>query len=363
MKVFGICASLLFAACCFAQQLDTLASDDVWCYVHSLNPTTDPYMRVWGDGIDAIHPCPPDFYHSFSYVKFALTPTFDASKNYAITSAKLILTHASDPGFTVEQGLANPLRAYSLGDAWSEGTWDFSQVGIGIPCPMDPYFGEGDLSGYVATTDKFPIPIDLAGPAFSDYFNESLHATGKLDLALCSTIAPGDQGGVIFYKLVTKDHVSGLGPRLQLVATPAKTVAGTVELDQYLGPLNQVALTFEVRQPGSQVAIETHTVMLDAQGNYQFGTAQSGPVDIACKGPIWLRQVQGATIDGGPVTVNFSLTGGDADGNNAVELKDFNTVLINFSQSVPDGDVNGSGMVDLKDFNMVLINFAQIGAP
>ena len=54
---------------------------------------------------------------------------------------------------------------------------------------------------------------------------------------------------------------------------------------------------------------------------------------------------------------------GDADGNNAVDLADVNTVLFNFGNTVTpgtNGDVDGNGMVDLGDLNLVLFNFGNV---
>lgn len=356
--------TLLIVAPATAQiSVEVKASEDVWVYGRSLNPAYDPLLRIWGDGVDAIHPCPPDDYHSFAYVRFALPPDFDPTKSYNVTTATLTVTQQFDPGYTLEEGQAHPLRAYSLGGAWSEATWDFSQLGVTEPCPAEPFFGEGDLSQYQPTTVRFPIPIDLLGKGsaqFNAYFNAALKGSGKLDLALCSLLAPTNQTDIIFYKILSRDHSSGLGPVIKLLAEPAaKQISGSVNLEAFKGDRSTVTIAFQVRKAGN--TLESHNVPLSESGAYSFSTSQSGVVDVTAKGTVWLRQLVTVNLGGTTTGVGFDLTAGDVDSNNAVDLNDLTMELVHFAEPGPLGDANGDSSVDLLDLSLSLVNFGLTG--
>ena len=55
---------------------------------------------------------------------------------------------------------------------------------------------------------------------------------------------------------------------------------------------------------------------------------------------------------------------GDADGNNRVDIFDYNLVVSNFGSKgndgyIPDGDLDRDGDVDIFDYNLVVSNFGQ----
>jgi hypothetical protein len=58
---------------------------------------------------------------------------------------------------------------------------------------------------------------------------------------------------------------------------------------------------------------------------------------------------------------NLELTNGDANLDNAVDIRDLNSIFVNFGLPTPDSDLDGSGTVDLKDMNIIFINFGLIG--
>jgi hypothetical protein len=144
----------------------------------------------------------------------------------------------------------------------------------------------------------------------------------------------------------------------------AKAVYGHVSVDSFKGDLSQVEITFELREPGTQHVLQTEYLMLGSDGSYRFETSETGLVDVAAKGAVWLRSVQTVDLDGPPDPVDFSLVGGDANGDNEVNLVDVNLVLLNFGKTGSGliGDVNGNAQVEIADLNLVLFRFSTVGA-
>lgn len=145
------------------------------------------------------------------------------------------------------------------------------------------------------------------------------------------------------------------------------TVAGTVTLEDYDPDEMGREVVIEVLLAG--VPVETQNVTLGAGGDYSFTTALSGVYDIACKGSHWLRRVvTGVTLTPGSTSnAIFSLTNGDADPDNEVNLVDAATISAAFGSVEGDlnwnaeADLNGDGEVNLVDYGIMSAMFGQAG--
>ncbi|MCX7799616.1 MAG: S8 family serine peptidase [Fimbriimonadales bacterium] len=151
----------------------------------------------------------------------------------------------------------------------------------------------------------------------------------------------------------------------------ARTVSGTVILGDFVGSLAGIPVEVQIRNPGSTVAVETHTVLLSATGGFSLTTTRSGTFDLAFKASHWLRQkvanvaLVGSTVSG----LLVSLPNGDCNGDNTVNLADLNAISRAW-RSVPGGanwdpnaDLNGDRTVNLADRNIVARNWRMSGAP
>jgi hypothetical protein len=149
------------------------------------------------------------------------------------------------------------------------------------------------------------------------------------------------------------------------VQSPTKTIAGTVTLNNFKGVLSTVPITFDVRQTGTTNVLDSHTVNLASDGTYSFTTTQSGTVDIAAKGAEWLRALLTVDLNGATNSVNYTLTPGDVNNDNVVNMLDLGLVLSNFTQSGSGitGDCDGDALVGFTDLGIVLTYFGQTGAP
>ena len=144
-------------------------------------------------------------------------------------------------------------------------------------------------------------------------------------------------------------------------------ISGTVTLQEYVGDKTVVPVTIEVRNPGSSDSLETHVVNLDEGGRYSFQTLLRGTFDLSAKAPHWLRQTVANVSIAGDVTVDFTLSNGDIDGDNEVTLFDFGALVAAFgsvpgdSNWNPNADLDGDEEVTLFDFGILVGNFGATG--
>jgi len=177
---------------------------------------------------------------------------------------------------------------------------------------------------------------------------------GRVLLFVVGGQTPGSPAGTI-------DRLSVL----ELVSTTK--VSGTVTLNDYVGDVGLVPVLFEIRNPGETDPLETHEVYLDSTGAYEFSTTLRGTYDVAAKASHWLRQVIPNVNLTAPVTLNFSLTNGDIDGDNEVTLLDFGSLVAAFgsvpgdSNWNPNADLDGDDEVTLLDFGVLVRNFGLMG--
>jgi len=147
--------------------------------------------------------------------------------------------------------------------------------------------------------------------------------------------------------------------------TGPKQVSGIVQLPGYSGDKSNVAIRFDLRQSGTTNVLETHLLALGTDGSYSYNTNLTGMVDVAAKGDIFLRSVLPLDLGGSTSGFDFGLIGGDADGNNAVNIFDISKVLQNYGATgvATPGNVNGDGQVNIFDISLVLQNYGKSGAP
>lgn len=143
--------------------------------------------------------------------------------------------------------------------------------------------------------------------------------------------------------------------------TPVNRVTGTVELQDTVGSsLNQV---IEIQFRDSNGAtLSTRYAVLDANGAYECTSVHGGTLDIFAKGLHWLRQGRLGhlmlPINSG---MDFSLVNGDADGDNAVTLLDYDLFSTQFDTALPQSDFDLDGQVTLLDYDIFSESFDKVG--
>ena len=124
--------------------------------------------------------------------------------------------------------------------------------------------------------------------------------------------------------------------------------------------LNPGGPTFDNSATTDQYGFFTITVGLLPSGNYTW----------RAKGPQYLATSGNITLNGTTVNVELGLQlAGDANGDNCVNVVDFNILKLTFGKSVGDpgydgrADFTGDNAVTLPDFNLLKNNYATCGAP
>jgi hypothetical protein len=139
------------------------------------------------------------------------------------------------------------------------------------------------------------------------------------------------------------------------------SLSGTVDLELLAGSPAGRTVTIQFRAPGTTNVLHSYDAELDADGNYSVPDVESGTFDLAVKHDNWLRRVLASQVVSGATTADFSLTNGDADGSNTVDILDVNTVLTFFGSEGGPGDLNWDAAVDLLDLNVTVSNFGAAG--
>ncbi len=150
------------------------------------------------------------------------------------------------------------------------------------------------------------------------------------------------------------DNIAGAGI-WRLSALPG--LNGRIILQDFVGNPATRSAQFTLTQ-GSLT--DSASVNLDGNGNYSVTTALTGSVNVRVVVPGWLSRRQTLNL-GGTLTVDWTLTNGDANRDNVVDDADLLQVLFAFGSDDPEADLNGDGVVDDADLLIVLFNFGATG--
>jgi len=149
---------------------------------------------------------------------------------------------------------------------------------------------------------------------------------------------------------------------------PICTVTGQVTFGDFEGDRRLHALVFEIRDPGTTIPLETHTVYGDASGNYAFQVSLRGTYDIALKATHWLRTVANSVdTRGATVNLDLAIINGDVDGDNEIAIGDYAQLSTAFGTdpNSPNwnamADLNGDDEVTIGDYAILSNNFGMIG--
>ncbi len=125
----------------------------------------------------------------------------------------------------------------------------------------------------------------------------------------------------------------------------------------YLGSLSGISVNYSLDGPQPY----TGQSILNDSGESTVNGIQPGSYAFSLFGSHWLnRIVKDVTVDG-VGGVNTSLTNGDADGGNSINLFDFVVLDTKWGTADRMADLNGDGQVNLFDYTMVDRTFGALG--
>jgi len=125
----------------------------------------------------------------------------------------------------------------------------------------------------------------------------------------------------------------------------------------YAGPLNQVQLNYNLQGAW----LYSGVLPTDGGGIALLTDIRPGSYTLTLSGSHWLKRIITNIDIEGVKLINASLTNGDADGDNQVNLFDFVVLDINFDKAHAMADLDGSGSVNLFDYVVMDTNFGAQG--
>jgi hypothetical protein len=142
--------------------------------------------------------------------------------------------------------------------------------------------------------------------------------------------------------------------------TWSATISGTIDLAA-TNPTT-IPVTIEIRNPGSSIAIETHSITPTSTGHYEFTTGLSGDYDLYAKAFYRISQTLSNVHIVSDLTANFSLTAnGDANNDDRIDVGDLGILAANYGMTGGAtgamGDFNSDGAVDVGDLGILAANY------
>lgn len=125
----------------------------------------------------------------------------------------------------------------------------------------------------------------------------------------------------------------------------------------YTGSLGGMALDYSLTGPQTYSGV----LAFDNTGKTTIGGLQPGTYSLNIAGSHWLKRMVAGINVNGVNSVKTSLTNGDADGGNSINLFDFVVLDSNFNTSNAMADLDGSGNVNLFDYVIIDQNFGALG--
>ncbi|GIV16672.1 MAG: hypothetical protein KatS3mg022_2107 [Armatimonadota bacterium] len=226
------------------------------------------------------------------------------------------------------------------------------------------------LSGLETSHCLFTYSTD-GGHTWSDYLLASITGDpGSRDSeTMTASEVPLIPQGPTLIRFYAYDMAGNLGesPEFSFLVS-SRQVSGTMDLQHFVGNPSGLQATIEIRETGSTIPLETHSVTLDSEARYTLQTRLHGMFDMAAKVSHWLRRTRTEIAIVDNISVHFyGLINGDVDNDNEVTLFDFGQLVAAFGSVPGDGnwnpeaDLDGDQEVTLFDFGILVSNFGAIG--
>ena len=308
---------------------------------------------------------------------------------HSITSDTGVWTDSGvhNSGFTFDLTFNTPgTFGYHCSVHGSVGSGMFGTIKVTAPLPIAP-------ASLTATAGDSQVMLGWSASAGATGYNvkRGIAAGGPYTVLAQNVTAATytdktTQNGTPYFYVVSAVNSAGESSNSkEATATPiGQTVTGRIAIDTVsdLAAISSAAplglFTLDFRMPGTTIPIVSRQVSLvPVGGSSPFGTfsaanVAAGTYDIAIKGTKTLRLLlQGQTISGTTALPDATLTGGDADNNNAVDIGDFGALVnaYNGDSAVAgsgynaSADFNYDGKIDIADFGILVNNYNKSGAP
>lgn len=138
-----------------------------------------------------------------------------------------------------------------------------------------------------------------------------------------------------------------------------RTVAVTVDLQSWSGP--DMLIHFDLISP-TDGSLAGSWDLLPLSGGAQITNVPNGKWLLRARGHFWLGQaLDVGKVGGDGASVAFSLSSGDVNGDNRVDMADLVGVLLVYGTSALEADVTGDDAVTIQDLVVVLSSFGLVG--
>lgn len=196
------------------------ATDDVWAYPHAGDPTSDPFLRVWGSEGESVGPS--DLFEgtwSYSFARFDLS---SVPAKGSLKSAKLVLMVAYNDSLSVEDAKRFPIEARLAGSDFREKGWVFEDVAKVAPKKGKEFLLGSNFPASWTEGKPTRVEIDLlkGEGGFEKSLWQAVASSKSLALALTSSISPGDLGRSAVYRIHSRNGDAELAPKLVLTVAP-----------------------------------------------------------------------------------------------------------------------------------------------
>ena len=198
---------------------------------------------------------------------------------------------------------------------------------------------------------QFPIPVEMA---ISGYSSAASASAGQ------SFVSPN---GITWQDATKID--SSLSVCLKAFGRPTSatcSISGNINLGEDLGKLSYMSTQAQLLNTAGADSPLSFTLKRHLNGAYQVDWVPLGVVKLRVKGEHYLASTAIVDTGDGSISTNFTLTNGDADGNNRVNLFDIVALDMNFGKSSTAADLNGDGVVNLFDYVIIDENFGAQGS-
>jgi|GEM_PF-5821192 len=215
-----------------------------------------------------------------------------------------------------------------------------------------------------ANTITYSLPIAPAGAVIN-----------PINGIFSWTPSPAQIPGTYVLRVRASDGVGGFAERtINVIAAIAeKTFKGKLTTDAWpISLVEKLTIRYEVRAPGSQVALATGTLLANNGDNeFSFSTTDipKGTYDIWFKSNIHLAYLYSNQFveTGGALLGTATLLSADCDDNNAVTTDDYLIISESFDLGVGDvgydsrADIDGTDFVNTDDYLVLSLNFDLSG--
>ncbi len=237
---------------------------------------------------------------------------------------------------------------------WTDGTTAVTATDFVTSCPTITSISP--LNGKAGDTITITGTNFVDGSTWIDFTGMWASDVTVLSPTSLTVVVP--DGAVTGPVTVTTDY--GTFESSSVFTVEITTTSLDITIDpgsDYKGAYSGMALKYTL----DGAANYTGDLICDTNGKATIDGITPGSYSLTINGSHWLtRKINQVNVNGTNI-VNTTLTNGDADGNNGVDLFDFVQLDINWGHPHAMSDLDGDGNVNLFDYVIIDTNFGAKG--